>query len=127
MSQISKCPRVTVILSYREALGEVSKLKYKSLLYCGSIGSYCNSLHSIPWDQLLPPMKCATKGKAKSRNSTLLVNYVYFLELSNSLTIKSNFQLLCYSINNIFGPPQRSRFATGGGQLIRSYDSHLQV
>ena len=41
MSQISKCPRVTVILSYWEASGEVSKLRYKSLLYCVSVGSYC--------------------------------------------------------------------------------------
>ena len=43
MSQISKCPRVTVILSYWEASGEVSKLRYKSLLYCVSVGSYCNN------------------------------------------------------------------------------------
>ena len=28
MSQISKCPKVTVILSYWEALGAVSKLRY---------------------------------------------------------------------------------------------------
>ena len=43
MSQISKCPRVTVILSYWEASGEVSKLRYKSLLYCASVGSYCSN------------------------------------------------------------------------------------
>ena len=42
MSQISKCPKVTVILSYWEASGEVSKLRYKSLLYCTSVGSYCS-------------------------------------------------------------------------------------
>ena len=41
MSQISKCPKVTVILSYWEASGEVSKLRYKSLLYFSSNGSYC--------------------------------------------------------------------------------------
>ena len=44
MSQISKCPRVTVILSYQEASGEVSKLRYKSLLYFSSKRSYCNIL-----------------------------------------------------------------------------------
>ena len=42
MSQISKCPKVTVILSYWEALGEVLKLRYKSLLYFSSNGSYCS-------------------------------------------------------------------------------------
>ena len=42
MSQISKCPKVTVILSYWEALGGVSKLRYKSLLYSSSNGSYCS-------------------------------------------------------------------------------------
>ena len=44
-SQISKCPIVTVILSYREALGEVSKLRYKSLLYFSSKRSYCTTKH----------------------------------------------------------------------------------
>ena len=42
MSQISKCPKITVVLSYWEALGEVSELSYKSLLYSTSVGSYCN-------------------------------------------------------------------------------------
>ena len=42
MSQMSKCPKVTVILSYWEASEEVSKLRYKSLLYCASVGSYCS-------------------------------------------------------------------------------------
>ena len=42
MSQISKCPKITVVLSYWEALGEVSELSYKSLLYSTSIGSYCS-------------------------------------------------------------------------------------
>ena len=41
MSQISKCPRVTVVLSYWEASGEVSKLSYKSLLFDSSRRSYC--------------------------------------------------------------------------------------
>ena len=47
MSQISKCPKVKVILSYWEALGEVSKLRYKSLLYFSSNGSYCRSFSHI--------------------------------------------------------------------------------
>ena len=42
MSQIVKCPKVTVILSYWEASGEVSKLRYKCLLYFSSNGSYCS-------------------------------------------------------------------------------------
>ena len=41
MSQISKCPKVTVILSYWEASGEVSKLRNRSLLYC-KLGSHEN-------------------------------------------------------------------------------------
>ena len=41
MSQISKCPKVTVLLTYWESLGDVLELSYKSLLYCISIGSYC--------------------------------------------------------------------------------------
>ena len=43
MSQISKCPKVTVVLAYWEALVEVSELSYKSLLYSTSVGSYCSS------------------------------------------------------------------------------------
>ena len=43
MFQISKCPRVTVVLSYFEASGEVSKLSYKSLLFDSSRRSYCSS------------------------------------------------------------------------------------
>ena len=42
MSQILKCPKITVVLSYWEALGEVSELSYKSLLYSTSVGSYCS-------------------------------------------------------------------------------------
>ena len=47
MSQISKCPNVTVILTWWEALVEVSELSYKSLLYSTSIGSYCSSQFQI--------------------------------------------------------------------------------
>ena len=41
MTQISKCPKVTVVLTYWEASGEVSERSYKSLLYSTSVGSYC--------------------------------------------------------------------------------------
>ena len=47
MSQIVKCPKVTVILSYWEASGEVSKLRYKCLLYFSSNGSYCRILGGL--------------------------------------------------------------------------------
>ena len=49
MSQISKCPNITVILTYWEPLGEVSELRYKSLLYSSSKRSYCSDhLKGIP-------------------------------------------------------------------------------
>ena len=41
MSQISKCPKVTHVLTYWEASGEVSELTYKSLLFISSKRSYC--------------------------------------------------------------------------------------
>ena len=44
MSQISKCPKLRVVLGYWEALGEVSELRYKNLLYSSSKRSYCNIL-----------------------------------------------------------------------------------
>ena len=46
MSQISKCPKALVILSYWEASGEVSKLRCKSLLYSSSKRSYCSTTWS---------------------------------------------------------------------------------
>ena len=42
MSQISKCPKVTVVLTYWEASGDVSELRYKSLLSFSSKRSYCS-------------------------------------------------------------------------------------
>ena len=42
MSHISKCPKVTDVLSYWEASGEVSEQSYKSFLYFSFIGSYCS-------------------------------------------------------------------------------------
>ena len=36
MSQISKCPKVTVVLTYWEASEDVSELRYKSLLSSSS-------------------------------------------------------------------------------------------
>ena len=49
MSQISKCPKVTVILTYWEAAGDVSELRYKSLLSFSSKRSYC-----ITWKYFYP-------------------------------------------------------------------------
>ena len=43
MSQISKCPKVMVVLTYWEAIGEVLGLSYKSLLYSTSVGSYSST------------------------------------------------------------------------------------
>ena len=51
MSHISKCPKVTDVLSYWEASGEISEPSYKSLLYFSSIGSYCRMFH---YNFLLP-------------------------------------------------------------------------
>ena len=42
MSQISKCPKLRVVLGYWEALGEVSELRYNNLLYSSSKRSYCS-------------------------------------------------------------------------------------
>ena len=47
MSQISKCPKVTVVLTYWEASGDVSELRYKSLLCCSSKRSYCTTLAHV--------------------------------------------------------------------------------
>ena len=52
MSQISKCPKVTVVLTYWEASVEVSELSYKSLLYSTSVGSYCIASKNISIDAL---------------------------------------------------------------------------
>ena len=43
MSQISKCPKLRVVLGYWEALGEVSEMRYNNLLYSSSKRSYCSS------------------------------------------------------------------------------------
>ena len=47
MSQISKCPKLRVVLGYWEALGEVSELRYKNLLYSSSKRSYCSAFSSL--------------------------------------------------------------------------------
>ena len=43
MSQISKCPKLRVVLGYWEALGEVSEMRYNNLLYSSSKRSYCST------------------------------------------------------------------------------------
>ena len=60
MSHISKCPRVTVILSYREASEEVSKLKYKSLLFNTSRRSYCSMFTPACVLSLFALQNCST-------------------------------------------------------------------
>ena len=53
MSQISKCPKGTVILTYWEASGEVSELRYKSLLFFSSK----RNAHNSPIEILLVQTK----------------------------------------------------------------------
>ena len=55
MSQISKCPKLRVVLGYWEALGEVSELRYKNLLYISSKRSYCMNRSS---ESQQKPYKC---------------------------------------------------------------------
>ena len=45
MWQISKCPNVRVLLTYREASAEVSELSFKSLLYFSSMDYTVSPLH----------------------------------------------------------------------------------
>ena len=47
MLQISKCPNMRVVLTYWEALRDVSELSYKSLLYFSSNGSYCINIDTL--------------------------------------------------------------------------------
>ena len=53
MSRITKCYKVTVVLTYWEVSGEVSELSYKSLLFISSKRSYCsiyinNNINNLP-------------------------------------------------------------------------------
>ena len=52
MSQLSKCPILRVVLGYWEALGEVSELRYKNLLYSISQRSYCTFIQDIKDEKL---------------------------------------------------------------------------
>ena len=70
MSQISKCPKVTVVLTYWEASGDVSELRYKSLLYCSSKRSYCRISY---WGI-----------KVSSRSSIILLFFFFSARLINS-------------------------------------------
>ena len=47
MSQISKCPKLRVVLGYWEALGEVSEMRHNNLLYSSSKRSYCSTSKNI--------------------------------------------------------------------------------
>ena len=57
MSQISKCPKVTVVLTYWEASGDVSELRYKSLLCFSSKRSYCMCLPAPKYWRGIPKLK----------------------------------------------------------------------
>ena len=52
MSQISKCPNMRVVLTYWEALRDVSGLSYKSLLYFRSNGSYCRTSSHVDLNEV---------------------------------------------------------------------------
>ena len=52
MSQISKCPKLRVVLGYWEALGEVSEMRYNNLLYSSSKRSYCSWNPPITYNSL---------------------------------------------------------------------------
>ena len=85
MSQISKCPNITVILTYWEPSREVSELRYKSLLFDSSRCSYCisNAYKSRPSRSIIiihPPENsnicvqqlCVNRSQATQIKSTLL-------------------------------------------------------
>ena len=59
MSQISKCYKVTVVLSYWEASGEVWELSYKSILFDSSKWSYCTSIMIAGGKHLSGLWRCA--------------------------------------------------------------------
>ena len=65
MSQITKCYKVTVVLAYWGALGEVSELSYKSLLIISSKRSYCRG-----------PKGLQLEVRAR-RAPRLLVSYIF--------------------------------------------------
>ena len=68
MSQISKCPKLRVVLGYWEALGEVSELRYKNLLYSSSKRSYCRAVDRI--------LKSRIKSDLKSRIKSDLSDFL---------------------------------------------------
>ena len=47
MPEISKCPKHMQLLVHWEALGEVSVLSWKNLLFNSSTGSYCRTIYVI--------------------------------------------------------------------------------
>ena len=97
MSQITKCPNVTVVLTYWEASVEVSELSYKSLLYSISVGSYCST-------ELLV---CFLTLKEKHYFCTICRESIPFSELLKTLSSFSGkvflihyFYLSCPSMNS---------------------------
>ena len=67
MSQISKCPKLRVVLGYWEALGEVSEMRYNNLLYSSSKRSYCSTIYRF---------EIAHKNKLKSSQPSSEYNLI---------------------------------------------------
>ena len=68
MSRISKCPKVTHVLTYWETSGEVSELSYKSLLYFSSNGSYCIMIMQGFWATKEKDI-CEEKGQTNKHSN----------------------------------------------------------
>ena len=62
MSQISKCPKVTHVLTYWEASVEVSEPSYKSLLYFSSNGFHWMILYLVSWSSIRPHCSSLLSG-----------------------------------------------------------------
>ena len=79
MSQISKCPNVTVVLTYWEASRDVSELSYKSLLYSTSVGSYCKTCMVSTMSVMMADRSSCSPGstdKSNKRIRSLTKRYV---------------------------------------------------
>ena len=76
MSQITKCYKVTVVLTYWEASGEVSEQSYNSLLIISFKRSYC-SCSTLPLSKItnnLPDVK--SKWKIMKSNGRIQAGFI---------------------------------------------------
>ena len=87
MSQITKCYKVTVVLTYWEASVEVLELSYTSLLFISSKWSYCTWLlitSSSCWPPTMntwaPPITPMAGEGCIKRNPTPCVRQPYFIK-----------------------------------------------